>query len=373
VGTTVVERSEQISEKKVERFYRPELVILRFVAFMAVFVCHGPRFHAGSAAPPWKVQLERWFEIYAHSGALGVCLFFLLSSYLITELLLQEREKTGTVHLKAFYIRRILRIWPLYYLGVAIAIVVGFFVPWRALSTPEVLYLLFFVGWLGGTFHFNVMGPLWSVSVEEMFYAIWPTVARMRGGKSVLIVSLVIVPISLTSAVLSDYWYNPITQFLLFAFGALLALWLRQTSFSVPNFARVPAALIAFASWGIVTSGLIPLPYVPGKIVGELIVGLSCALLFLAIYNCPMEYLPRPLIYLGRISYGLYVFHGLCIAVGWKFINVLPGARHQVFSMFYGYVVPLALTIGVAALSYRFYELPFLRLKRRFTFVRSRD
>ncbi len=184
MATAAVELSKQ--RTKVERFYRPELDVLRFIAFLAVFVCHGPRLLVGASAPAWKIRIVHVFEAYAHSGAWGVCLFFLLSSYLITELLLQERHKTDTVHLKAFYIRRILRIWPLYFAGVAIAIAVGLHNSTYRLSRSEILYLLCFVGWMGKAYHFNPMGPLWSISCEEIFYIVWPTVVKMRGKASIL-------------------------------------------------------------------------------------------------------------------------------------------------------------------------------------------
>src|ERR1700746_2423728 len=93
-------------ETKTQAFYRPELDVLRFVAFLTVFICHGPRLHVNANAPWWKLQIANAFNTLAHSGAYGVRLFFLLSSYLITELLLREQKKTGRIHLKAFYVRR---------------------------------------------------------------------------------------------------------------------------------------------------------------------------------------------------------------------------------------------------------------------------
>src|ERR1700690_2343892 len=106
------------------RFYRPELDALRFFAFLAVFV-----YHTSPSDPPYysarHIPCAYLVAAASHAGAFGVDLFFLLSAYLITELLLRERDECGQVHLDSFYVRRILRIWPLYFLGILIAVLVS--------------------------------------------------------------------------------------------------------------------------------------------------------------------------------------------------------------------------------------------------------
>ena len=97
-------------------FYRPELDLLRFVAFLLVFLSHG----LWADLSPVTLAISK-------AGVSGLALFFLLSSYLITELLLREHASTGTVHLKAFYLRRVLRIWPLYLLALLMATVLARF------------------------------------------------------------------------------------------------------------------------------------------------------------------------------------------------------------------------------------------------------
>ena len=92
-------------------FYRPELDVLRFLAFLGVFVFHGTLVADLSFFGSW----EPWAAAVCKSGAFGVDLFFALSAYLITALLLREKESQGALDLKAFYLRRILRIWPLYF------------------------------------------------------------------------------------------------------------------------------------------------------------------------------------------------------------------------------------------------------------------
>src|SRR4051794_7276414 len=88
------------------QYYRPELDLLRLAAFFFVFLTHGPRLQDPPGAPLLRHLLAGTQHLVAKAGAYGLCLFFFLSSYLITEILLREREETGSVHLKSFYVRR---------------------------------------------------------------------------------------------------------------------------------------------------------------------------------------------------------------------------------------------------------------------------
>jgi hypothetical protein len=104
------------------KFHLPELDVVRFVAFFMVFLCHV--FAHGPAAYEryFGHTTSRFFAGFADSFAFGLCLFFFLSAYLISELLLREQTISGTIDIKRFYQRRALRIWPLYFLGVAIGL-----------------------------------------------------------------------------------------------------------------------------------------------------------------------------------------------------------------------------------------------------------
>ena len=97
------------SREPPSRFYRPELDGLRFLAFFLVFICHA---QYGIAWQSWAGQLL--LHVGA-GGSFGVDLFFVLSAYLITELLRREKLETGSIDVGGFYVRRILRIWPLYF------------------------------------------------------------------------------------------------------------------------------------------------------------------------------------------------------------------------------------------------------------------
>jgi peptidoglycan/LPS O-acetylase OafA/YrhL len=337
------------------------------------------------------------------AGSFGVCLFFLLSSYLITELLQRERARTGTIHVQSFYIRRILRIWPLYFffllLGIALGLVIH---PWRIPPVRILAFLFLAANWsvASSGLGLSPIFPLWSISLEEQFYLVWPWVAKIGGRAVILGLSLFLLPTSwltlfylshgfLTHRIATDpaVWVNSLVQFQFFAIGALLALGLKGRNPSLPAWARIGMLLAGILIW--LTSQAVfgtrivdtrsPTPFI--LITGYSLVAIGCCLFFLGFLGMPREWLPKPLVYLGKISYGLYVFHVLVIDCMRKSLASLLGTANfgsggstALTAVRYLLVVAvgLAATILVAMASYRFLELPFLKLKERFTFVQSR-
>ncbi len=357
------------------RYYRPELDLLRLFAFLCVFVRHGPDPTMGPAAPVWKYDAVLAFNLLAAAGSFGLSIFFLLSSFLITELLLRERESTGRIHLKAFYTRRILRIWPLYYLAVAIAASIGFMPGNHSLTGRQILYLLFFLGWLGRDTYHNGAGVLWSISVEEQFYLVWPTLAKLGGRRLITVTSLLIIPLALWLSYLSFDWYNPLIQFLFFGLGALLAVLLHHRQFKVPLIARALLLSAALPSWHLAarfTSGLMKSADRLDGMMAVALIAVGCIAIFLAVYGIPAEYVPKPLVYMGKISYGLYVFHPLSLSLAAKIVSLSPDTRHDSVRMSGTYLVALGIATGISSLSYAYFEQPFLKLKERFAFVPSR-
>jgi peptidoglycan/LPS O-acetylase OafA/YrhL len=189
--------------------------------------------------------------------------------------------------------------------------------------------------------------------------------------RSIVLVCAAIVPISVISAVIGEKytmsdWYNPVSQFLFFAAGALLAFMLRARSYAPRPLVRAAALLGAIFFWAVPVAwdeNLRMLPWSLAPLIG-------CVLMFLALFGCPKTYLPKSLIYLGQISYGLYVFHLGCFELTERYVGpFLPGGNMGIAEI---YLISLASVIVVAAVSYRYFEKPFLELKKRFTFIPSR-
>ncbi len=360
-----------------QRFYRPELDCLRFFAFSCVFVSHVFPLDADSYTAR-HIPFGTLFAGASRAGSFGVDLFFLLSAYLITELLLTEKEQFGEIHLKSFYIRRILRIWPLYFL----AILIGAFLPLldatqRFPLSYVAAFLLLSGNWLTSLVGFpgSVMNPLWSVSFEEQFYLIWPIlVSSARLAKTLLLYSgLLIVIAQIARLILLRYtrpsdvaiFTNTLARLDPLALGVVTAALLHRKRVQLDWFLRLSSFTLGAVVWLIAghyfgrTRTFMLIGY-PGMALGSW-------LIFMSVLGIGVA--PRWLRYLGKISYGLYVFHLLAIYLAEKLISA-HGKHWGKFVVYYW--LSLAMTIVMASVSYHFLEAPFLRLKERFSFVRSR-
>lgn len=360
-----------IIERAAKTFYRPELDCLRFFAFLFVFISH-----AFSIRPDYyqhlgmSQQMALWVSKAVGSGGLGVVLFFVLSSYLITELLLRESEQRGTLDVKSFYIRRALRIWPLYFFFL---VVVFLIIPQQsiyAIKTNFFISMMLFVGnWACVIYNgmgASVAGPLWSISVEEQFYIAWPLIISKVGVKHLKRICLGLIVVSnLTRVVMEKkgagfiaFWCSTVTWFDAIAAGALLAIFLRG---GVPRWSSVTRLLLCvggFVVWLLSIRFRDRLIY-PDIAYYPLVVFGSC-LILLGVLGSSLR-LPI-LVYLGRISYGLYVFHAAALVLAsLVFVNYSPLCA----------LTGLVITLIFGSVSYALLEQPFLKLKKRFTYVTS--
>jgi peptidoglycan/LPS O-acetylase OafA/YrhL len=368
-------------QARVESFYRPGLDILRALAFLLVFVAHG-----------LVNELDEPTQLGAigRAGEFGVCVFFFLSSYLITELLLREKRETHTIHIPAFYVRRILRIWPLYFAMIGVGWLYGLFSPTHTVSLAwGAALMLLFTNWYtaGHGYPPGFLFPLWSISLEEQFYLVWPCIVKYLGPGSLLGICAVLMTTAYLTlarllhqgAVLDPgIWVNSLVQFQFFALGTMTAIALRG---HVPRLSRamrvalfVAGLLCMRAAQAAVYSEDPVLPHDMLHIGPRYLIALpGCLCLFFSCLALPAGRLQRPFVYLGKISYGLYVFHVLWLGAARDLLLHLGGSRLSSLA-FQLIVMAIALpgTVVTGMLSYRYLESPFLRFKKRFTFVRSR-
>lgn len=355
--------------------YFPALDSLRLGAFLLVYIHHTlPSTVTGYRSLPEPLA---WLvAAVAASGVFGVSLFFVLSSFLITEILRREYSALGRIDLGRFYMRRALRIWPLYFVFLAVALWVlpSVFPP----KTPSpaglgTAFVLFAGNWWVALLGFgdSQVSILWSVSVEEQFYLVWPIAfplfARWGWARLLLVlgvVSWVARIVSLWFGASKDFmWCSTFSHLDAIASGAALALGLSGRPPSLSSTQRGVLAIAIGGGWVFVGSvnnferaiTLICFPVVVASSVGAIILALS---------RPPgRASLPARLTrYLGRISFGLYVFHLLAIHVVQLF------EPKETLSLA---IAGLLLTIGAAACSYRFLEEPFLRMKDRFSVIET--
>jgi peptidoglycan/LPS O-acetylase OafA/YrhL len=392
-ATTLLQPSAAVGSLVVAepvRFYRPELDVLRFFAFLSVFFCH-----LLPAEPPAQVHglsSVIWNSVLAikDAGNFGVCIFFLLSSYLITELLRRESVQTNATHLRSFYMRRILRIWPLYFAVLLVFIIGGSLWPPMHIQPGRVLAYLLLVGNWYMVVHPLTTGPLrslWSISVEEQFYVTWPFLIKAGGMQCIKAVSLALLPVCFVTILVASFhqvhldvtvWLNSVVQFQFFALGALLAIHLSGQSLDLSPRFRVALLLAGTILW-LVASGVCRIKRAgftasPAVLcAGYAAAALGSVLMFLAVLGIAPRKLPLSLIYLGKISYGLYVFHEIGLSISGALRGAVGLTSHTPALFLLNGAVALGVTIILAMLSYKYLEYPFLQLKRRFTFIESRS
>lgn len=377
------------------RVFFPNLNGIRFLAALVVIIHH--------------VEMAKyWFglpNIYKNSfvggvfGELGIILFFVLSGFLITYLLLEEHRRTGTIGVKAFYMRRILRIWPVYYVVVIFSLFIlpnfhVFDIPVLSVHMNEGFLLkslayLSFLPNLGYTIyeHIPYATQTWSVGVEEQFYLIWPvlmlfairknkvlsallgTVAIYLVVKTLAIVGTVINPDSVVFMKNWLFWdHFSIDCMAVGGIGAYLLFYRKEKALKV-LFNKYLQAFLYIALAIITVKGLI-IPWYSKELFAIIFMVLILNLAANPRTLIKLEY--KPLNYLGKISYGLYMYHNFVLTMVLKvFIwSGLVNAGSIVGGIVYQ-LVSIGLTIIVSALSYEYFEKWFLGIKGRYTKVQS--
>lgn len=372
-----------------QRFYYPELDAVRVFLFLGVWSYHAlPRDEGYYIAEHIPALLAWLISGIIRAGMCSLDVFFILSAFLITELLLREKHARGRPDLNMFYIRRLLRIWPLYFFVIALAGCLSLFDRAQSLSLSYAAAFLLFAGnWitiLNGYPAASMIGPLWSVSFEEQFYLLWPLALR-KARKTVIytIVGTLFATATSVRLVLllkhvtfGTLWYNTFVRLDSIGCGILLALVLHGRP--IPQMGRhLRLALLIFAVflWVIVGRycGLHdPVPPLAGGLVGFPLMSLSGTVVFLSVLGGADDGLPflknPAMVYLGKISYGLYAFHILAIRCAYYLFR----NYHHRFHMTLSLAVALAITFAMAAAAFKWLETPFLRLKqKKFTYVPS--
>ncbi len=352
----------------------PGLDVLRGIAVLSVFCFHGLK---------WDLPLNAWTEPHVRQmgqvvsfGWLGVNLFFVLSGFLITGILLDTRTKKN--YWSSFYLRRFLRIAPLYLVVLAI-LKFALNCTWA-----YVLLCLFYLANFSLEFRIPgpTYGPLWSLAVEEQFYLVWPyLVRRLRLGAlaALCVVGIVLSPALRAISVLnSNILGNPyITTWLIcdnLFYGALLAIFLRTAAATERRVAQLTvlsgglgAVLLAAGfSFHLLSrssasgAAFQPIPF--------LLIFSSMLLVSLQFGDHPTVYRSlTPLRFFGYISYGFYLFHTLGFFV-FDWVTERFGVHLQTPAM--GFVIFRFVVVGACLtlfcyLSRRYFEGYFLRFKDR--------
>lgn len=355
--------------------YRPALDGLRGLAVLMVMLDH-----AGSYL---------WQTDKLSGGGFGVDIFFVLSGFLITVLLLEEWQKTGGISLKNFYARRALRLLPALFgvllVCVAYAAYISLHSGNKTAATSIIksaLFTLFYIpnlalafGWTG----FNLLAHTWSLGIEEQFYLIWPLSLLLLLKLSPKLKTIaVVIGVGIILAIIyratllqlgtpADVLYlRPDTRADSLLLGCFTAvLWHRGVISSIP-WSRYfwPAIAIVF---GLAAFRPALLQALPMGLYSVLAAAAAVMILGLLQDSVPRQIFEfRPLVYTGRISYGMYLWH---FPVNSILVPLLMRARVPTFISL---LVLFVSTFVVATISFRLIEQPFLKLKRKLSNVKQK-
>lgn len=384
---------QTIPQAKSKIFF-PNLDGLRFFSFLVVFFYHG-HLSVFSYLKDASPRVYGVIEFLFQHGNLGVNFFFVLSGFLITYLLIKEKELTGTIHVPKFYVRRILRIWPMYYLCVFIGFVA--FAVMKKMSGMPVeenanpLYYLFFAA------NFDIMhtwpekpdalilSVLWSVAVEEQFYLTWPIILKfipLKGYKyvfpSIMALSLIFRSFHTgdNDTEFGIRYFHTLSVIGDMALGGLMAYYVSyENKFKsfVTNLGR-PAIVLLYVLTLVVTLFKDAIFSTGTLIIFERIV---IAFLF-GMIIMEQNYAKNSLFKMGNFklvsklgiyTYGLYCLHFLGLYFSIKIMNKLQLDGSLPWVSFGIITLALLLSIVISLASYYFFEKRFLQWKDKFAFI----
>ncbi len=371
------------------KIYFPNLDSLRFFAALTVVISH--------CVIDFDYKFSNRFSQIFHlhffkNGNLGVTFFFVLSGFLISWLLLKEKEKTKTIRLSSFYMRRVLRIWPVYYIVIIVGFWIGVNCYFPILNNSSFAYrvdisqlnwYVFFLANYDPGEKSQLVSSLWSVAVEEQFYLLWPLVLFLIDRKYFAFFCLIIISISFCWRIYDiqrggGFVSTPFVMSDL-AYGGLICYYSIYSSMFMSFIKNISKCAIY-----IVYLLLIGYVFLHGfsHIFGERIY----------LYYAPFE----PLIFstffgfiileqnfaknsffkfgrikltnkLGKISYGIYAYHCFAILITFYLADLMGLNTNSFCHYLIKIILVLFITVIISYLSYQFIEKKFLRLKEKFS------
>lgn len=345
-------------------------------------------FHAFSLSREhWGIfKDDTFYNVFARItsiGDLGVSLFFVLSGFLITYLMLTELQKTGKIKLSNFIARRILRVWPLYFVVVIFGFIIFPLLPYGKVTEHELINFTFFLSnldeiWHGMRDSLNFLTATWSVSVEEQFYLCWALligIFRFSKKQQFWIFFMAIILISIIFRIIfiqneRILYYHTLSVISDFAIGGILALLAFDDKIQA-FFQRISKSQILL----IYCLGMAVL-FLEYKIfINYLFVFQRIVIsIFFAFVIAEQVYAKNSLVKLdqipglkksGELTYGFYLFH--CIVIFYILaIFVENQWTESIFHFCFYYIVCFLSTYISSWISFRYFESPILKLKKHF-------
>ena len=371
-----------------DRVYFMNLDIIRFIAAYMIVIFHAfYGWHANWGFPKFLTHengqltwIGKFVETAIHNFSFGVDVFFLVSGFLITFLLLKEKEQNGKIAIGKFYVRRVLRIWPLYFLILSFGPLLFW---WLGEPEPKnYLPHLFFAGnfeVIQNGFSSSAVNHLWSICIEEHFYFVCPLLIAFIPKKRIPLVLWTIIFISFCFRGIivgtENYWMNmylnSLSRMDILAIGCLAAYYFFNNKLLF-NYSKSTLLVICvlffllfinevYVYWDnffLATAKKYTFILLVGLIIGNLL------------FNKAVVIMPKKkgvFHYLGKVSYGIYMFNPIVVAIFIKHFHLFN--LKNGFLYFIGIQILLLILVVI---SFELVEKQFLKLKDKFAVVRSR-
>lgn len=379
-----------------EKLYFKNLDSIRFVAALMVFLSH-------AVSPSYKylpIKNTIWEQLLntISSGGTGVSIFFVLSGFLITYLLITEYELNLKISIKNFYIRRVLRIWPLFFLVVAFTFLIyPFLKSLIGMNNPLGSNFFYHLTFLSNFDVINIekycsgsdamsQNITWSVSIEEQFYLFWPLIFVFLPKRLWVYSILLVIAGSIFFRIMNNndeivLSFHTFSVFLDLGIGGLMALLIKSNK-KIRNFfenssskTHITLFILSFCLvfW---TNTLFSFNY--GIATSRIFISFSFALIISAqaITKRESKFNLGNMSFAnkwGKYTYGIYLIHPIAITI----LDILVRAMHfpktNFISLFFIGAVGFVFTLFLSKISFRYYESRFLSLKDKFTTIKTHE
>ena len=362
---------------------------LRFIAAYLVVIHHAEQIRL-----KYGLFNLKEFTIF-NNGGIAVTFFFVLSGFLITFLLLKEEKKTGDISVRNFYIRRVLRIWPLYFLLVLIGTVLlpvilnifnySYEMPYSFGET--IGYFIFFMPFVVNILHgTHLLDPLWSIGVEEIYYLMWAPLTKIfKKYLLSLILSVLFIKIILMTLSKIGIFNSVVVQligllkFEAMAIGAFGAYYVYHTNRRIESrwfFSKWVQIIVLlfivvkfFLANTLYNLSIFYAVFFETPVISELVLMIVFCWIIISVSlnkNSFVKLSNKTLDYFGDISYGIYMYHMLTIFAIVLFLKNFLNGINPALSTIVFYIIVTFCVILISALSKKIFENKFLGLKKKF-------
>lgn len=370
-------------ENQPKSLFFPNLNGLRFTGALAVMLFHCFTLHREIWGDFYQSSAFQAVGKILNKGHLGVALFFVLSGFLITYLLLDELRRNGRINVAHYFMRRILRVWPLYF----VIVLFGFFLfpilPYGVETTHELWRYCLFLSNIdelinGARENLNFLTATWSVSVEEQFYLSWGVLITVFGFRKkfffpvffLLIIAGVLVFRLLHTGEERTIYFHTFSVVSDLAFGGLLA-WLvvyrhiDRFFRTLPRWVIILAYILGFGALFLDGWLLSSTLAFAARLVPEIVFGFIVLEQVYAEHSFyKIDRIPG-FFEAGKLTYGFYLFHSIFIYYFAQLFHDFHLTNNPGYYMLFVCAVFVS-TYSTAWLSFRFFETPLLRFKRFF-------